>query len=418
MRGRTAALLWVLTRVLVLVMLFTYAGDVISDVNYYHQSLAAMGGRGLEHTLAEYPLAALGVVAVPWLLSGGSSSSAGMYALVFLLLALLGDAWLLRRLLRHRPGDSAAVLAWLVLVPALGAMTYVRFDLVTGILVAVAFLNHRRSPRTAAVAIAIGTCIKLWPVLLIVPVIAASRARARLLGLVAAIGAAAAGLTVVMAGWGRLLSPLTYQSDRGLQIESVAATPAMIWRGLHPSGSRVWFAPSRSWEVSGPVADTMLTVTTVLTVCLGLALLATWWVILRRPRPLDAETLVWLSLASVTGFIVLGRVLSPQYLLWLLPAAAAGLAVVEATRRALARWTAVLGVAALLTNVLYPALYRPLLRPDAWSGASLTGLAARNVLLVALLVGAVGMAWRCVSGRLASTGQGQVAAVESERSAR
>ncbi len=421
MKGRTAALVWVVTRMAVLAMLFTYAADVVSDVNYYHQSLAALGDGGLRNTLVEYPLPAVGVVAVPWLLSGGSSGGAGVYVLVFLLLALGADASMMRLLLRQDSQGRSASVAWLLLVPALGALTYLRFDLVPGVLVAVALLVHRRSPRTAAVAVAVATCVKLWPVLLVAPVLAASRARGRLLALVAAIGATAAGFTVALSGWERLLSPLTYQGDRGLQIESVAATPAMVLHALHAGASRVWFAPSRSWEVSGPVADTMLTATTVLTACLALALVLTWWLVLRRPSPVGPDTLVWLTLASISGFIVLGRVLSPQYLLWLIPAAAAGLAVAGATRRALARWTAGLGVAALLTNVLYPSLYRPLLRQDAWSTASLTVLTVRNVVLVALLIGAAVMTWRSATGRISSVasqpdaGSEPLAAVLPER---
>ena len=87
------------------------------------------------------------------------------------------------------------------------------------------------------------------------------------------------------------------------------------------------------------------------------------------------------TLVAVLGFVVTGKVLSPQYLLWLLPLTAAGLVVADST--ALRQWTGGLVGATVLTQVVFPFAY----------GAITTGvgppvalpvlaLAVRNLLLI------------------------------------
>ena len=66
--------------------------------------------------------------------------------------------------------------------------------------------------------------------------------------------ALAAGLAVtalLTGGWTRLISPLRWQSDRGLQIESLWATPLMLIRGFAPEAA---FSPTVHDTVKGSVA--------------------------------------------------------------------------------------------------------------------------------------------------------------------
>jgi hypothetical protein len=104
---------------------------------------------------------------------------------------------------------------------------------------------------------------------------------------------------------------------------------------------------------------------------------------------------VWLTLGALSAFVVSGKVLSPQYLLWLLPAACAGLVLLDgADRSRLARWTAALLVAAVLSHVLYPHAYRAFIDGhSAWSAPVAGVLALRNLLLAGLCVTALAAAW-------------------------
>jgi hypothetical protein len=117
-----------------------------------------------------------------------------------------------------------------------------------------------------------------------------------------------------------------------------------------------------------------------------LLLAAAWWRAFRLRDRLPMDGVVWLSLAAVTGFVVTGKVLSPQYLLWLLPAAAAGLVVAGDAYPRLLRWCGVLLAATALTQLVFPTLYRGLVFEDASSGWAVLVLAVRNVLLVWLFV--------------------------------
>ena len=173
----------------------------------------------------EYPLPAVGALAVPWLLAALTGIGFAHLLAATAVLTDLGFLVLLRTCSGRRWGLPC--LAWVLGVPLLGATAYARFDLLPGVLAGVALLLLARWPGPALAAAAVATAVKLWPVLLLPALLAGVRRPRDGFVLLAGLGAGLAALVVLLAGWGRLLSPLTYQSDRGLQIESVAATPAI-----------------------------------------------------------------------------------------------------------------------------------------------------------------------------------------------
>lgn len=395
MTGRHLAAAWALSRLFCLALLLTCAASVIGDVNYYRETLNAHGLSGIASALPEYPLAAVAVVGLPWALVQGNVQG---YDWLIIGFAALTDG--LFTLLLHRASrrDPVAVVAWIILVPAVGPIALCRFDLLPGALVGLTLLLQCRYPRLAALALSVATSVKLWPGLLIMPLVAKSRERKSTLVVIGAVGVAVSAVTVVLGGVGRVVSPLTYQRDRGLQIESVAATPAVAWRWLHPRVMSIWFAPSKSYEIRGPGVHTTLTATTVSSTLFVLAILFLWYkLFVKHGEAPPGETLTWVTLASATGFMVCGRVLSPQYLLWVAPAAVAGLVVAGNTRRVLLVWTGGLAAAALLTQVVFPFMYGPLVLGSGVStGLAVTALALRNVLVVVLCAVAAWMAWRCI----------------------
>jgi hypothetical protein len=90
----------------------------------------------------------------------------------------------------------------------------------------------------------------------------------------------------------------------------------------------------------------------------------------------DARRLVLLCLAAVTAFIVLGKVLSPQFMIWLLPFAAV-----------LWSWgdrapALLCAAAAVLTQLEFPGRYFDLVAEDP---AVIAVVAIRNGVLLALL---------------------------------
>jgi uncharacterized membrane protein len=391
---------WLASRALLVWLLAGPQAWVAGDVAYFAASLEAVtdGATGLGAGLVEYPLPAVAVVAVPWLVAAGTGLSYGTVLLLLaaatdlvftVLLALAGRA--------HGAGWWPAV-AWLVAVPATGATAFARFDLLPGVLVGTAVLAIGSRPRVAAALLAAATSVKLWPLVLAPPQLTAT-ARRTAVGWYVGTGLALATATLLVAGPVRLLTPLTYQAERGLQIESVAATPVMLAWWLRPDAWTITYATSRSFEIEGPAVPTALSLTELATVAYAVlvvagaaALLSAW----RRRRVVDAPTMVWSGLVAVLGFLVTGKVLSPQYLLWVLPLAVAGLAVADS--RLLRQWVGWLLVAAALAQVVFPTGYGALttgVGPPV--AVPVLALVVRNLLLVALLGVAVPEAWRRVS---------------------
>jgi hypothetical protein len=384
--GPAAWCAWWLTRVLLLVLLFGPEHRVFGDVSYFASSMRRIPHVGVGHVLVEYPMAVVGVLAVPWTASQVVGGVA-LFGVLFCAAALLADAWYLSRLGRAGgAGSRSAVWVWLCAVPALGTVSYARFDLLPGLLVGCTVLWLADRPRAAALALALATAVKLWPALLIPLLLLGSSRRRAAAWVVLLVGAVAVAATVALAGVGRVLSPLTYQADRGLQVESLAATPAMLARLVARGHYHVFYSHFLAYEVRGAGVPLLLELTTVVPVVLLLALLGAWTVLVRRRALIGPDAVVWMFLAATCGFICSGKVLSPQYLLWLLPVAAAGLTVVQRSRGRLLVWTVGLLLASALTHAVFPWLYRDLIVPGPASPLAVGLLASRNVLLLVLLL--------------------------------
>lgn len=390
--ARLIALAWLLTRAACLVLLLVLDPWVLGDVRYYADSFGALPRHGLSDTLVEYPLPAVALLAVPWVLAHVVAAEPAFTGIVITLL-LVPDAaltWLLAR--RRHPGRRTALAVWLVAPVLLGATSFARFDLVPGVLAALALLLVQTRPRVGAAAGAIAITLKLWPAVLLPALFLGARRRLSAATAVAVVGGLAVVVTVVLGGPARLLSPLLWQSDRGLQIESVAATPAILGWAFGPGDYLVGMSVYHADEVRGtgvPALAEASAIATLLGLVLLVGLFAAAW---RRRASLSVDALVWCCLAAVLTPIVTSKVLSPQYLLWVLPLTAVAHVLVRrpADVRALRRWTAGMLLATLATQVEFPLNYGTLL--DRKDGVALVvlDLAVRNAVLVGLLV----VAWR------------------------
>jgi hypothetical protein len=100
------------------------------------------------------------------------------------------------------------------------------------------------------------------------------------------------------------------------------------------------------------------------------------WIWLRRPG--TAEELVRWSAAALVAFVALGKVVSPQFLIWLVPVVP-----LVAGRRGV-RASVLLAIALVLTQLWFPTRYWDLARELAALPSVL--VLARDLVLVALLV--------------------------------
>lgn len=375
-----------------------------NDVGYYGYHLNTLLNDGDNSVMAEYPMPAVWILLGIYLLGGGWEHWLPLFA--WLMVAIIAAvAVLLHR--RDRPGGA---LFWILFIGASGPLLWFRFDLVPAALVALACLWVSSHPRTAGALIALGASIKLWPALLAFPMAAPNplkpgNGRSRTLGFLVA-GAALGLSSLLVVGWSRSASPITWQSDRGLQMESVPATPLMFLRTF--TSKQDWpvdLSEFNAIEVYGPGVDFLLQVSTALTAgTLALTLWLTWRLVrrLRDGSQLGHEALLLALLAILLAMVVANKTLSPQYIPWLGGPVAALLATARShwlRRHVLAQAVGMVIVAGC-THLTYPWFTQGIMTNPNGQPFETAVLLLRNLLLVALLVHAVALALRATSRRL------------------
>jgi hypothetical protein len=274
---------------------------------------------------------------------------------------------------------SAAALGFAALAPlVLGSIVLYRYDLWPAAL-AVAGLAGvvAGRPRLGFAALGLGFVVKVFPAVLVPPALAYvwrrhGRREALLCLTVAAAVAAACIVPFLALAPHGVWDSVVRQVSRPLQIESLGSAVLVT---AHQFGGLALAVVSShgSQNLTGPRADAAAQVESVLLV---VALLGIWAAAALGPaRP---DRLVRYAAASVTAFVAFGKVLSPQFMIWLIP-----LVPLVRGRRGLAA-SALLGLALLLTQLWFPFRYwRLVFSLDAGIWFLVLG---RDLVLVALLV--------------------------------
>ncbi|HEV8459849.1 MAG TPA: glycosyltransferase 87 family protein [Gaiellaceae bacterium] len=221
-----------------------------------------------------------------------------------------------------------------------GSLILTRFDLWPALLATAAMLallteRHRLGWGFLGAAVA----AKLWPLVIVPLAIVWSLRRGRLRA--ALVGAAVAALAfvpfAVIAPHG-MWSSLRGQASRPLQIESLGAS--LFTTFGHP---RI-VSSHGSQNVAGH--GTVAAISTLVEVAI---LFALWFAYARGAS--TSDRFVRFAVACVCTFIAFGKVLSPQYLIWLVPL----VPLIRGMRGVVA--TALLALALVLTQVWFPQRY-------------------------------------------------------------
>jgi uncharacterized membrane protein len=332
-----------------------YAGHEIVDTGLYadYGERITSGDVPYRDFAVEYPPGALPAFVLPSLVPGVDYATAFEW-----LMAAFGVA-LVVVLAQVR----LAAAAFVALSPLLvGSLILSRFDLWPALLTTVAVLLLARDRHALGWAfLGVAAAAKLYPLVLVPLALVWTYRRARLRDALA--GAA---------------------SFAAIVVPFFVLAPSGVWHSVYGQASRPLQIESLFGSIVRAVADPRIVTThgsqnvagfgwlATLTVVLQLAVLAAIWLAFAR-RPDD---LVRFSAAAIVAFIAFGKVLSPQFLIWLLP-----LVPLVRGRRGLTA-TALLACALVLTQVWFPERYWQYV----FDGGVLTAVVvARDLVLVGLV---------------------------------
>lgn len=304
------------------------------------------------------------------------------YSAAFFVLALLCDAFVFGLLLHtgRRAGRSPrGAWIWIAGVALFGPTTYARYDVMVTAVAVAALLAASRSPRVLGALAGFGAVLKVWPVLLLA---GTPKGRATFRSWPVAVGAAAAVLLFCVLWMPGALAFLSFQRDRGTEVESLGAMVFHVARHFGWSGeARMNFG---SIEFLGPYVSTVSTAAMVLT------FLAFGWLLLWRfkARRFTSSTVADAAFVAVLLFTTTSRVLSPQYMLWLVGLAAVCLAYRSSRMQ---RPVHLVVWATAVTQFEFPVWFSHVTRSDP---LGIAVLFTRNGLLIAATVIACRILWQ------------------------
>jgi hypothetical protein len=332
---------------------------------------------------SEYPPLSFVPMLLPRLVTGNAEGYLWLFALESAVLSSLIAAmvyWLaVRGWSVERPliAETLYVLS-LVVLASIAAWRFELFVVLLTMLSVVAFSEGRFG--TAGVILGLGVVAKIYPVLLL-PVLALRlfaagdrRGVARLVaGCIATVGLVMIPLLLVAGSgaWG----PVTWQDARGLQIESVGSGLLLLAHVLFG----VTATPENAFQaeqIASPVAGLVLQALPLITLTLLGVIIAACFLRFRQDwremGRVSNERVIAYVVLVLLALIVSNKVLSPQYLLWLMPFMAL-----------LRRRQALLFVATCVATIaIFPLGYKMLLNLQP---AMIMVLNIRNGLLILLL---------------------------------
>ncbi|AKE41349.1 hypothetical protein UL82_05870 [Corynebacterium kutscheri] len=380
---------WVVFRLLLLRRL-RLDQRTLGDLYYYFNGVSSADPTALK----EYPAAGIWPIEFIYRFFhlDAAHNAQAIFIFAFLVMFLITDAAFLAYLLgTAAPGKIIAGWFWVLFGFLLGQVYPTRLDIIPGVIVGVFTICLLRHPRSASFLLALATMMKLWPGILGVSLVGYYRSSGTWQR-IAIFFASLTSLAIIIgfSGVSRLLSPLTYQSDRGLQIESLAATPFVLLGMLNDTDSyTVAFAESKSFEIYGFGVEAMTTVTSITMV--AVLLFALCWAIQQlRTQIRSPHTTVALILFLIMLLLSTNKVFSPQYMAWIAPAMTVAISL-RPTSQWL-RFAAVLTlIATFCTSLIYPRYYDSFiaLQPDVLPALVLV---IRN-LLIAMITIIAGIWW-------------------------
>jgi hypothetical protein len=359
----------------------------LGDVRHYHTLAEKIlhGSVPYHELFVEYPPGALGIFLLPTL----AGHSAGTYGITFrvgiavvTLVGIAGVAATLVRLGADRVRPLAAA-AFLGVSPALlGSVFFDRYDVWAAVLTSLAlYALFVDRPQTSAALLGVGAATKVYPGLLLPLVLIRVLGRSGVHAAVRCAVVAGAVLAVMIGpfaaiGAGGVAFSFKSQMTRVVEIESITGAVLLCLHRLGAYHPKVY--AGLSYELLGSLPHALGILQTLV---LFAAIVFAWWAFLVSEQ--SDDDLVLAAAAIVTVTVAFNKVLSPQYLVWLVP-----LVVLLWGRLGVIAWS-LLAAAMALTVAYFPNRFHDL----RVGGGTAWLVLARDAVLVVLagiLLGALG----------------------------
>jgi uncharacterized membrane protein len=354
-----------------------YERNQIIDTPVYQQYGDALTSGEIPYRdfAVEYPPAALPVFALPSLAAAADYRT--FFEIVVWVCAAAAVAFVALALaaVEARTRRTVATVAFVALAPlALGSVVLTRYDFWPAALTAAALaalLAGRERVGLGVLGLAVAA--KIYPVVLLPPALVLVWRREGARAALAGLGVFAAVIALVVVPFaaiapGGLVDSVETQLDRPLQIESLGSSLLLAGHRLGVYDATV-VSSSGSQNLRGALPDALALTQTGLQ-ALAVALV---WALFASGRG-GRGSFVAACAATVAGFVAFGKVLSPQFLIWLIP-----LVPLVAGRIGIAA-SGLLGAALATTQLWFPFRYWDVV---ALEGASWLVL-VRDLLLVGL----------------------------------
>jgi hypothetical protein len=354
-------------------LFYEYAGKVLA------------GGLPYRDFVLEYPPLALLFFTLPRLLGESFRWYYVWFQTEVVVFDLAVVATLYCAARRWNLSPARLLTAYTLAVLAVGPIALHQFDIFPAafLLFAIVALAAGRTT-TAAVFLALGVMTKVYPILIAPVFVLAELRRGRMSNLIRPVAVFVATCFVLTLPW-LLIAPrslgvfFAYHANRGIHIDSTYGTIALAAHSLVGATATIVFTYA-SWNLAGPLPDFLARASTW--VLLGSLALA-YAVIDRRIRQDENKAAPSVQFLATAATLVLAaalptsKVLSPQYLIWLMPA----LPLLERPVRNAS--LAIFAAAGVVTYFMYPLFYDDFLARYDWA---ISMMILRNALLIALAV--------------------------------
>jgi len=363
-------------------------GDVSFVYSFWaHQAVSGGPVVGID-TQWVYPILAFIPMVIPTL--GGLVSVAG-YPYAWIALVVLVNAVAFSFLIGSWSRGTVRTVAawwWLAFLLCLGPISVARIDSIATPIALVGLMFAISRPTAATALLTIAAWIKVWPAAIVGTLWVAGRGRTRIVVAAAMTSAIVVSIALVLGAGGNVLSFLTQQTGRGLQIESPASNFFVWMSAARVPGFAVYYDQALlTFQVRGPGTEVVAQLSTLVLVAIAVLVLALG-MDAKKHGAVPLRILGPLALAMTTALVAFNKVGSPQYIGWLAVPIVFGLVIDRQRFQLPALITLVI---ALLTQAFYPYLYLELLKLNPWLIAVMT---VRNVLEFVLLGYAVAMVAR------------------------